>query len=173
MVIVSPALMLFVSITFFIHFSHSPLSTSFIVIAMSFYMKLNGSLGFFFIKQIQFMVTANVSLRRIQAFLMEEDVVKTNEYLPSPQPSITLRKVWSSWTHEPNQHCLQDINIDIGRNELLAIVGPVGSGKVTASFCALNLGMSLLFNVAVLESLGKVYSISRGLTFLFLQVTLE
>lgn len=120
MVIVSPTLMLLVSITFFVFFVHSPLSPKFIVIAMSFYMKLNGSLGFFFIKQIQFLITANVSLRRIQvmlsikilifsisviiiiyrfqSFLMEDDVVKTNQYLPSPNPSIKLRNVWSSWT---------------------------------------------------------------------------
>lgn len=66
MVIVSPTLMMLVSITFFVHFARIPLSPSFIVLAMSFYLKLNGSLGFFFIKQIQFLITANVSLNRIQ-----------------------------------------------------------------------------------------------------------
>ncbi len=78
------------------------------------------------------MVTANVSLGRIQAFLMEEDVVKTNQYLPSPNPVIKMKDVWSSWTDEPNQYCIQNVNVNVQKNELLAIVGPVGSGKVTS-----------------------------------------
>lgn len=98
MVICGPTLMTFVSIAFFINFAHVPLSPQFIVLATSFYMKLNGSLGFFFIKQIQFLITASVSLKRIQDFLMEAEVKKSNTYNPSTNPVVKFENIWSSWT---------------------------------------------------------------------------
>jgi hypothetical protein len=55
----------------YILFAKSALVPSFIVLSMSFYMKLNGSMGFFFIKAVTFLISANVSVKRIQVYLFK------------------------------------------------------------------------------------------------------
>lgn len=82
-------------------------------------MKLNKSLGYYFIVQIQSMISANVSLKRIevkkitiltfedlhaniyfeQKFLLEDEIIKTNDYNESNKPCIELENVSSSWTN--------------------------------------------------------------------------
>ncbi len=66
MTLSGPTLMLFISITYFIYFADLPLSTQYVILAMSYFMKINGTLGFLFIKQIQVLIAANVSFKRIQ-----------------------------------------------------------------------------------------------------------
>ena len=66
MTLAGPSLMLFVSTTVFVYYANLPLSSQYVILAMSYFMKINGTLGFFFIKQIQMLIAANVSLKRIQ-----------------------------------------------------------------------------------------------------------
>ena len=53
-------------------------------------------------------------------------------------PRIKAKAVNSSWSKleetEKSYFCLKDLNFEINQNELIAIIGPVGSGKVKIIF---------------------------------------
>ncbi|KAM8705738.1 hypothetical protein ACLKA7_010097 [Drosophila subpalustris] len=88
---------------------------------------------------------ALVSLRRVQAFLLQEDrAKKVDSFKPGKQQdgednrAIILKDVTASWEKEKPQQTLQHLNLKIMRGQLCAIIGPVGSGK--SSFLQLLLG---------------------------------
>ncbi len=52
---------------------------------------------------------------------------------------------------EPDNYCLKDLNIEVEQNELLAVIGSVGSGKVwvlilnTTKFLTITYSLSIYF----------------------------
>ncbi|KAF5294186.1 hypothetical protein FQR65_LT10897 [Abscondita terminalis] len=44
-------------------------------------------------------------------------------------PTITMTKLMAKWSKSANDSILNDINLNVNKNELVAIIGPVGSGK--------------------------------------------
>nr|UOU03343.1 ATP-binding cassette subfamily C4-4-2 [Brachionus rubens] len=64
--LILPSLITFTSVTFFIFFTNRPLIPSYIVLAMSFYMRISQSMGFFFIKALTFLIGGKVSLKRME-----------------------------------------------------------------------------------------------------------
>ncbi|XP_019616414.1 PREDICTED: multidrug resistance-associated protein 4-like [Branchiostoma belcheri] len=81
-----------------------------------------------------------VSMKRIQKFLLLEDVDcpetttnrKSSISVTCPQDagcSILLNKVTAKWEGDSDQLTLKNINLKLGPGQLLAVIGPVGSGK--------------------------------------------
>uniref|UniRef100_A0A1B6E9X5 ABC-type glutathione-S-conjugate transporter n=1 Tax=Clastoptera arizonana TaxID=38151 RepID=A0A1B6E9X5_9HEMI len=80
---------------------------------------------------IQMGIIANVSLNRINSYL-SSDELDENAVLHNQEEMFPLLIENGIFTWEPEQIAqptLKDINIKIGYNELVAVVGSVGSGK--------------------------------------------
>ncbi|CAH1244774.1 ABCC4 [Branchiostoma lanceolatum] len=109
-----------------------------------------GSIGLYNILQLAVMTfiplaiaqvsEALVSIRRIQKFLLLEEVDcpgtptsrKSSISVTSPQDagcSILLNKVTAKWEGDSDQLKLKNINLKLRPGQLLAVIGPVGSGK--------------------------------------------
>ncbi|KAI8514342.1 Multidrug resistance-associated protein 4 [Branchiostoma belcheri] len=81
-----------------------------------------------------------VSISRIQKFLLLEEVDcpgttttrKSSISVTSPLDagcSILLKTVTAKWEGDSEKLTLKNINLKLGRGQLLAVIGPVGSGK--------------------------------------------
>ncbi|XP_049304933.1 ATP-binding cassette sub-family C member 4 isoform X1 [Bactrocera dorsalis] len=88
---------------------------------------------------VSFGAEALVSLNRVETFLQQEGhdekahglthkkESKTSE--SSAANAIVLKQVNANWDLTKPQHTLQDINLEIKRGQLCAVIGPVGAGK--------------------------------------------
>ena len=77
-----------------------------------------------------------VSIKRIQDFLlMEEREEQEGERDTFAQnddnvDTVTMEKVTGKWKKDENEDTLTNINLNSKPGQLIAIIGPVGSGKV-------------------------------------------
>ncbi|RRH73496.1 LPS export ABC transporter ATP-binding protein [Falsigemmobacter faecalis] len=55
---------------------------------------------------------------------------------PRPQGGLSIRGLAKSYRKRP---VLRDVNIDLGRGEVVALLGPNGSGKTTSFYCVAGL----------------------------------
>ncbi|CAK8678304.1 unnamed protein product [Clavelina lepadiformis] len=99
--------------------------------ALSLYNVVRVSMGIFFPLAIEKYSESIVSLKRIQDFLLldEQDIEK--EKLPAhsdTECSVVIRDFTASWSDE-NEPTLSDVNVEVKSGQLLAVIGPVGSGK--------------------------------------------
>nr|APD26522.1 ATP-binding cassette transporter subfamily C member 4 X4 protein [Brachionus koreanus] len=117
--LILPSAITFTSVTFFIFFTKRPLTPSYIVLAMSYYMRISNSLGFFFIKAITTLIAAKVSIKRMQDFLLEKEMFKLNELSETNNPYVKEERVLT----------LKNISFEANDGDLVAIIGSVGAGK--------------------------------------------
>ena len=61
-------------------------------------MKLSGSLGFFFVKAVTYLIGAHVSFKRIQNYLLKEDLKKNNDFNKADKPYIKVTNLTTKWT---------------------------------------------------------------------------
>ncbi|CAD7079877.1 unnamed protein product [Hermetia illucens] len=74
------------------------------------------------------MVQTQVSVKRINKFMNSEELDPNNVYHePNEAYPMEIENGTFSWGDD--EICLRDINIKIGKNQLVALVGTVGSGK--------------------------------------------
>lgn len=75
----------------------------------------------------------NISIKRIQTFLLLEERNENDVTLPSPSNnvSISITNGCAKWTLSSPFNTLNNINLQIYRNETVGIIGRVGSGKST------------------------------------------
>ncbi|KAH9747882.1 ABC transporter C family member 2 [Citrus sinensis] len=77
-------------------------------------------------------VNANVSLKRMEEFLLaEEKILLPNPPLTSGLPAISIRNGYFSWDSKAERPTLLNINLDIPVGSLVAIVGGTGEGKTS------------------------------------------
>ena len=127
-----PSSITFTSITFFIYFTNLPLLPTYIVLAMSYYLKVSSSIGYFFTQEVTMLIGANVSVNRIQSYLLKDEVKKNNSLKPVEFPKIILKNLTASWSDQENKEFkLKNLNFEVNKNELTAIIGPVGAGKTS------------------------------------------
>lgn len=103
-----------------------------------------------FAMSITALFSVNVALKRIEKFLRNEDYLEdpsgfTTNYLRNIDPRdlesnlvslpitprVVMRSVYAKWLDTSNDITLKNLNLDIASGELLAIIGPVGSGKTS------------------------------------------
>nr|XP_014085546.1 multidrug resistance-associated protein 4 [Bactrocera oleae]XP_014085548.1 multidrug resistance-associated protein 4 [Bactrocera oleae]XP_036229160.1 multidrug resistance-associated protein 4 [Bactrocera oleae]XP_036229161.1 multidrug resistance-associated protein 4 [Bactrocera oleae] len=89
---------------------------------------------------VSFGAEALVSLTRVESFLLQEGHdekaqglthKKTDSKMSeiSAANAIVLKQVNANWDLKKPQHTLQNINLEIKRGQLCAVIGPVGAGK--------------------------------------------
>lgn len=100
----------------------------------------------FFPYAISQVAEASVSVKRIQKFLLYEETNLINDYLYSDlkihengvekakreetsEGRVVLKEVTAKWNPDSNDNTLTDLSLEVSSGKLLAIIGPVGSGK--------------------------------------------
>lgn len=89
---------------------------------------------------VSFGAEALVSLKRVESFLLQEGhdekALGLTHRKTEPKgderdaaTAIVLKQVNANWDLTKPQHTLQDINLEIKRGQLCAVIGPVGAGK--------------------------------------------
>ncbi|CAF0703150.1 unnamed protein product [Brachionus calyciflorus] len=127
--LILPSMITFTSVTFFILFANRPLTPSYIVIAMSFYMRISSSLGFFFIKAVTMLIGARVSINRIQKFLLENEIQKQNTLVEDKEYHIIVKNLDAKWSQNDNTLALKNISFEAKSGHLIGVIGAVGAGK--------------------------------------------
>ena len=91
-----------------------------------------------------------VSIRRIQDFLLLEEVDWSNKSngvektLVNGHGSLKLTQVTGKWSEKSEKNTLDGISFEANHGQLIAIVGPVGSGKGSILHAILGKRISLL-----------------------------
>lgn len=91
-------LMTFMNISIFISFTDLPLLPSFIVFSLGFYVRLCYSIGFNFSRSTSALITGLVSLKRINDFLLLDELPPANErFCYGDEISVKVEKLCFSW----------------------------------------------------------------------------
>jgi ABC-type multidrug transport system fused ATPase/permease subunit len=122
-------LMTLINVVFFISFTNLRLLPSFVVYAIGFYQRLCFSIGFIFSRQIIFLSNALVSLSRLNEFLLAKELVELRLEPSDVNTAIEMKSFNFSWKKE-NEFAVENVSLRVKKGELVAVVGPVGSGKV-------------------------------------------
>lgn len=110
------------------------------------YTALNPVITILFSISISSLAEVNVSIKRMQKFLNCEEIGETkavdkaldkrillingmDEKLFHSIPKVVLENVCAKWTQEANGDTLKDISVSVTKSQLVAVIGPVGSGK--------------------------------------------
>lgn len=88
-----------------------------------------------FPEAVKMLTETLISIKRIQEFLLLEEVVKTSssktidETCMNNVGFLMLKQVTAKWSGQCEKNTLNGISFDANCGQLIAIVGPVGSGK--------------------------------------------
>ncbi|XP_017085489.2 ATP-binding cassette sub-family C member 4 [Drosophila eugracilis] len=112
------------------------ITADFVFSAASYYNILQLVAAIWYPLAVSFGAEALVSLRRIQDFLMLEGREEITQGLTHKRDqdggdsrAVTIKDINASWDNEKPQRTLQNINLQIEKGQLCAVIGPVGAGK--------------------------------------------
>lgn len=137
----------FLCILTYTFIGHKP-TAKYVYVINSFYNILKTSMNTDFPQGVTQLAETLVSLERIQNFLLFEEVhlgsINLNTVLKKIYTStpllnssskksigIHLQDVSAKWMNNQPEETLHDVNFNVGPKQLVAIVGPVGSGKTS------------------------------------------
>jgi ABC-type bacteriocin/lantibiotic exporter with double-glycine peptidase domain len=122
-------LMTLINVVFFINFTNLRLLPSYVVYAIGFYQRLCHSIGFMFSRAFIQLSNALVSLNRLNEFLLSNELEDQRLEPSDVNTVIEMKKFNFSWKKE-NEFAVENVSLRVKKGELVAVVGPVGSGKV-------------------------------------------
>lgn len=108
-------------------------------------------MGAMFVRGISEIAELRVSLRRLQAFLMNDEFIPSIEYLSNgtgklqeaTKDAVRMDNFSAKWNRNNSDLALENLNISIPRGSLFGVIGPVGSGK--SSLLQAILGMEITY----------------------------
>jgi ATP-binding cassette, subfamily C (CFTR/MRP), member 4 len=119
---------------FIIRFNEQPLKPNYIILTISYYTKICNYLQYFCGLFLINYFNSKISINRIQSFLLctEADHVCDNNINVLPSlVSVNVENFSASWYEDRKHLCLKNINLKGESNDLIIIVGKVGSGKTS------------------------------------------
>uniref|UniRef100_A0A3Q4AMX3 Cystic fibrosis transmembrane conductance regulator n=1 Tax=Mola mola TaxID=94237 RepID=A0A3Q4AMX3_MOLML len=108
------------------------ITASRVFVTVSLYSSVRLTVTLFFPNAIEKLFESRVSVRRIQEFLVLDEVVKNSPSLPQEEKkdvSVEVQNLTCYWDKNVDAPSLQNISFNLKSNKLLAVIGPVGAGK--------------------------------------------
>uniref|UniRef100_H0X343 ATP binding cassette subfamily C member 4 n=1 Tax=Otolemur garnettii TaxID=30611 RepID=H0X343_OTOGA len=101
-----------------------------VFVAVSLYGALRLTVTLFFPSAIEKVSESIVSIRRIQDFLLLDEISKQNPHpLSDGKRTVHVQDFTAFWDKEAETPTLQGLSFTVRPGELLAVIGPVGAGK--------------------------------------------
>nr|XP_054302515.1 ATP-binding cassette sub-family C member 4 isoform X3 [Pongo pygmaeus]XP_054385521.1 ATP-binding cassette sub-family C member 4 isoform X4 [Pongo abelii] len=106
------------------------ITASRVFVAVTLYGAVRLTVTLFFPSAIERVSEAIVSIRRIQTFLLLDEISQRNRQLPSDaKKMVHVQDFTAFWDKASETPTLQGLSFTVRPGELLAVVGPVGAGK--------------------------------------------
>lgn len=109
-----------------------------VFVLTSFYNILRISMTVFFPQGIAQMAEAGVSVARLNKFMLYEEIQMTDEKskrqikaYDGDEKGIFIRNCTAKWSESSTDNTLMNVTVSVKPEQLLAIIGPVGSGKTS------------------------------------------
>ncbi|KAE8278604.1 Multidrug resistance-associated protein 4 [Larimichthys crocea] len=125
-------IIVFITFTLYVLLGNT-ISASRVFVTVSLYTSVRLTVTLFFPSAIEKLFECRVSIRRIQEFLMLDEITKNALALPQEEkkmePSVEIQDLTCYWDENLAAPSLQSISFTLNSNQLLAVIGPVGAGK--------------------------------------------
>ncbi|XP_060923036.1 ATP-binding cassette sub-family C member 4-like [Limanda limanda] len=127
----SSKIIVFVTFTVYVLLGNT-ITASSVFVTVSLYGTIKLTVTLFFPLAVEKLSETIVSIRRIQNFLLLEEVERKNSGLPLDEKnmiSIEIQKMTCYWDKSLDAPSLQNVSVTVKSHQLLTVIGPVGSGK--------------------------------------------
>lgn len=126
-------IIIFITFTLYVLLGNT-ISASRVFVTVSLYSSVRLTVTLFFPSAIEKLFECRVSVRRIQEFLLLDEIVKTSRPLvkdgeKKAPPSVNIQNMTCYWDKSVDAPSLQNISFNLTTKNLLAVIGPVGAGK--------------------------------------------
>ncbi|XP_029371553.1 ATP-binding cassette sub-family C member 4 isoform X1 [Echeneis naucrates] len=124
-------IIVFITFTLYVLLGNT-ISASRVFVTVSLYSAVRLTVTLFFPNAIEKLFESRVSIRRIQEFLLLEEMTKIGSTLTRDDKSdisVEIQDLLCYWDKSLDAPTLQNVSLNLNSNELLAVIGPVGAGK--------------------------------------------
>lgn len=123
-------LILFITFTLYVLLGNT-LSASRVFVTVSLYTAVQLTVTLFFPSAIEKLFESCVSVRRIEEFLVLDDITKGSTVLSQHQKDagVEIQDLVCYWDKSLDAPSLQNVSFSLNPKQLLAVIGPVGAGK--------------------------------------------
>ncbi|KAM7375245.1 hypothetical protein PAMA_014371 [Pampus argenteus] len=133
-------IIVFITFTLYVLLGNT-ISASRVFVTVSLYTAVRLTVTLFFPNAIEKLFESRVSIRRIQEFLMLDEITKSSAALPSHEKkdaSVEIQDLICYWDKNLDAPSLQNVSLTLNSSQLLAVIGPVGAGKSSLLSCILG-----------------------------------
>ncbi|XP_033954626.1 ATP-binding cassette sub-family C member 4-like [Pseudochaenichthys georgianus] len=124
-------IILFITFTLYVLLGNT-ITASRVFVTVSLYTAVRLTVTLFFPSAIEKLFESRVSIRRIQEFLMLDEIIKSPAAPPQEEKedaSVEMQDLVCYWDKSLDAPSLQNLSFSLHSNKLLAVIGPVGAGK--------------------------------------------
>ncbi|XP_017288290.1 multidrug resistance-associated protein 4 [Kryptolebias marmoratus] len=124
-------IILFVTFTLYVLLGNT-ISASRVFVTVSLYTAVRLTVTLFFPAAIEKLFESRVSIRRIQEFLLLDEITKNTSALPQDEktnPGVEIHDLTCYWDKNLDAPSLKDVSFTLDSSQLIAVIGPVGAGK--------------------------------------------
>uniref|UniRef100_A0A7N8Y2U6 Multidrug resistance-associated protein 4 n=1 Tax=Mastacembelus armatus TaxID=205130 RepID=A0A7N8Y2U6_9TELE len=123
-------IILFITFTIYVLLGNT-ISASRVFVTVSLYTAVKLTVTLFFPSAIEKLFESRVSIRRIQEFLLLDEITKSSGARSQDQKDVAveIQDLVCYWDKSLDAPSLQNVSLSLKSNQLLAVIGPVGAGK--------------------------------------------
>ncbi|CAK6978679.1 ATP-binding cassette sub-family C member 4-like isoform X1 [Scomber scombrus] len=124
-------IIVFITFTLYVLLGNT-ISASRVFVTVSLYASVRLTVTLFFPNAIEKLFESRVSIRRIQEFLLLDEIKKNSAALPQEEKkdsSVEMENLTCYWDKNLDSPSLQNVSLTVNSSQLLAVIGPVGAGK--------------------------------------------
>ncbi|XP_063913119.1 probable multidrug resistance-associated protein lethal(2)03659 [Zophobas morio] len=126
---------IFLCIVTYVLTGSSP-NAQYVFVLASFYDMLMISVSLYLPDAVSDILQSNVAIKRFENFLNLEEVGANT--IISNEIGLTIQKATAKWSKDSTQNTLNNINLKVEGDQVVAIIGPIGSGKSSLLQLCLN-----------------------------------
>ncbi|XP_072240755.1 ATP-binding cassette sub-family C member 4-like [Leuresthes tenuis] len=124
-------IIVFITFTLYVLLGNT-ISASRVFVTVSLYTAVRLTVTLFFPSAVEKLYETRVSIKRIQEFLMLDEISKISAAPPQEEKkntAVEVNDLTCYWDKSLDAPSLQSISFTLNSNQLLAVIGPVGAGK--------------------------------------------